>query len=441
MKLMRDGILTKFKKMNLLRIILINICFLTFIVGTYFTAIVLFKIPTSLAISLSYFLSQISGFLTILYILTTILLVRLLSTRLKKKAWISRIILIFGISLALLNSLPLLTTPYSIQNAENEFNIAYGSEWRSEIPNQIESYMSPTQFNFYDYFLGFPIKNCNVDVDVLYYDNDGIRLYFDTYYPISDGSKLPGNNSVIIKIHGGSWQFGDKSLGNVLVLNKYLAAQGYIVFDIQYGLLDAGGSSFIPTPEYVRGNVTLSDMVYQIGNFTKKLEAEYASIYNANLNSVYFMGGSAGGYLTALCGLGYNDPYFAGNFSHALTLKGIIPIYPPNFASRYFDNEPLSRLISGNPTSNPTAFAKFTPSNLVDAGDPPALIYQGLRDDLVSLDNAEAIKAALISNGIDCMLLTFPFAAHASDLIVGNSYSQVWVYYLERFLYMSQFSS
>jgi len=433
--------LTKFKKINILKVILINICILTFIVGIYFTAIVLFKIPTSLAITLSYFLSQISGFLTILYILTTILLLKLLSTRYKKKTWISKIVLIFGFSLALLNSLPLISTPFSIQNAENEFNLAYGSDWRSTIPNQVESYMSPTQFNLYGYFLGFPIKDCNVDVDVLYYENDGLRLYFDAYYPKGDGSKLPGNNSVIIKIHGGSWQYGDKSLGNVLVLNKYLAAQGYVVFDIQYGLLDAGGSSFIPTPDYVRGNVTLSDMIYQIGNFTKRLENEYAPIYKANLNSVFIMGGSAGGHLTAVCGLGYNDPYFAGNFSNALNIKGIVPIYPPNFATRYFDDEPLTRLIPGDPLSNPTAYAKFTPSNLADAGDPPALIFQGLRDDLVSLDNAETIKSALNNNGINCLLLTFPFAAHASDLIVGNSFSQVWVYYLERFLYISQQSS
>ncbi|MCJ7651612.1 MAG: alpha/beta hydrolase, partial [Candidatus Lokiarchaeota archaeon] len=308
----------KFKKMNILKIILINICLLTFIVGIYFTAIVLFKIPDSLAITLSYFLSQISGFLTILYILTTILLVKLISTRYKKKAWISKTILIFGFSLALLNSLPLISTPFSIQTAENEFNLAYGSDWRSTIPNQIESYMSPTQFNFYGYFLGFPIKDCNVDVDVLYYDNDGIRLYFDAYYPKGDRSRLPGNNSVIIKIHGGGWQNGDKSLGNVLVLNKYLASQGYIVFDIQYGLFDSGIPSFIPTPDHVKGNFTLHDMVYQIGNFTKLLETTYASTYNANLNSVFIMGGSAGGQLTGVIGLGYNDPYFAGNFSSAI---------------------------------------------------------------------------------------------------------------------------
>ena len=270
--------------------------------------------------------------------------------------------------------------------------------------------------------------DCNVETDVLYFDADGVKLYFDVYYPKGVYSDLPGNGSVIIKIHGGSWQAGDKSIGNVLVLNRYLAAQGYVVFALQYGLLDSGSSSYIPTPDNVKGNFTLHDMVYQIGNFTKLLETTYADTYNANLNSVFIMGLSAGGHLTGVIGLGYNDPYFAGNFSNALNIKGIVPVYPPDFSPSY--------LLPGNSSSNPLAFEKFTPSNLADANDPPSLIFQGLRDDFVSLDNAERIKSSLNNEGVDCLVLTFPFAAHASDLIVGNSFSQVWVYYLERFLYI-----
>ncbi len=376
---------------------------------------------------MSYFITQITGFLMFLYIPTTLLLLKLTHKN-HFKNWNRISILIIGLLLTVLNALPLLSVPVSIQTAETEFNVAYGENWRSNIPQNVDNYFLPTQFNLYNYFLGFPHRDCNVETDVLYYDADGIRLYFDVYYPKGVYSDLPGNGSVIIKLHGGSWQYGDKSLGNVLVLNKYLATQGYIVFDIQYGLFDSGGSSFIPTPDYVKGNFTLHDMVYQIGNFTKLLETTYADTYNANLNSVFIMGGSAGGQLTGVIGLGYNDPYFSGNFSNALSIKGIVPIYPPDFAPSF--------LLPGDSSSNPLAFEKFTPSNLVDPSDPPSLIYQGLRDDLVSLDNAERIKSSLNNEGVDCMVLTFPFAAHASDLIVGNTYSQVWLYYLERFLYL-----
>ena len=431
------GNLNKPTLLKFLKLLLVILSFSTFIIGIYFTTVLLIPINDGISSSLSYFIAQISGFLMFLYLITTILLVKLIPTN-KRKSLVKKCILVFGLVLTFLNALPLITTPISIQTAENEFNVAYGEDWRAQIPSSADSYFLPTQFNLYNYFLGFSHRDCNVETDVKYFDNDGFQLYFDVYYPKSTTTQLPGNNSVIIKIHGGGWQFGDKSLGNVLVLNKYLAAQGYVVFDIQYGLLDAGGSNFIPTPDYVRGNLTLHDMVYQIGYFTKQLETTFASTYNANLDSVFIMGGSAGAHLTGVIGLGYNDPYFAGNFSNALNIKGIIPIYPPNFADPYFTYEPLSRLIPGDPQSNPLAFEKFTPSNLADVNDPPAIIFQGLRDDLVPLINAETIKSALNVNGVDCMLLTFPFAAHASDLIVGNSFSQVWVYYLERFLYLEQ---
>ncbi len=423
------GILNKTKSVKYLKHFLRLLCYLTFLVGILFTIILLFPISNALFMAMSYFVSQITGFLMFLYLPTTLLLLKL-SHKKRFKNWSRLSILVVGLLLTGLNALPLMSVPVSIQTAETEFNAAYGDNWRDDIPLTADNYFLPSQFNLYNYFLGFPHRDCNVETDVLYYDADGILLYFDVYYPKGVYSDLPGNGSVIIKIHGGGWSAGDKSLGNVLVLNKYLAAQGYVVFDIQYGLFDTGSTSFIPTPDYVMGNFTLHDMVYQIGTFTKLLETTYADTYKANLNSVFIMGGSAGGQLTGVIGLGYNDPYFSGNFSNALTLKGIIPIYPPDYAPPF--------LLPGNSSSNPLAFKKFTPSNLADPSDPSTLIFQGLRDDLVSIDNAERIKSSLNIEGVNCLVLTFPFAAHASDLIVGNTYSQVWLYYVERFLYLEQ---
>ena len=420
------GNLNRKATLRILKVFLKGLCYATLLVGILFTVVLLIPIRNGLFISISYFITQITGFLMFLYLLTTILLLKL-SIRKRTRNWNRIAISTIGLSLTIINALPLIITPITIQTAEQEFNTAYGIDWRGQIPPDVESHFLISQFSLSSYFLGFPHRDCKIETDILYYDADGIQLYFDVYYPRDSNRALPGNNSIIIKIHGGSWQFGDKTLGNVLVLNKYLAAQGYVVFDIQYGLYDAGGSSFIPTPDYVKGNFTLHDMVTQIGNFTKQLESTFAGQYHGNLDSVFIMGGSAGGQLTGVIGLGYNDPYFAGNFSTALSIKGIVPIYPPDFAPSF--------LLPGEPS---LSFEKFTPSNLVDSSDPPAIIFQGLRDDLVPLSSPLAIKNALVSNGVSCMLLTFPSAAHASDLIVGNSYSQVWVYYLERFLYLQQ---
>jgi len=44
--------------------------------------------------------------------------------------------------------------------------------------------------------------------------------------------------SALIRIHGGAWVGGDKGFANMMQVNKYFAAQGYTVFDVQYGLTD-----------------------------------------------------------------------------------------------------------------------------------------------------------------------------------------------------------
>ena len=84
---------------------------------------------------------------------------------------------------------------------------------------------------------------------------------------------LPGANSVIIRIHGGGWTTGDKRIGNMPLMNRYFAAQGYCVFDIQYGLNNKSGVSFLQgmSSETVRGNYSINDMVRHVGLFCQIL--------------------------------------------------------------------------------------------------------------------------------------------------------------------------
>jgi len=439
-----------------LRIVLKIICYLTLILGVYLSIILFYPIGAISEVFV-FIIPQIGGFLIILFLLTILLLLKLTPkikkveinredlsgfiNKLKNKNYKRRIIVIVGFSIIFLNSLPLITTPIAISNAELEFEDAYGSNWREKIPKEIESYFLQSQFNLAYYFLGIPQKECNIDINIKYYeDNDlGIELYFDVYYPKATKRELPGHNSTIIKIHGGGWTQGDKSIANMLWVNKYLAAQGYIVFDIQYGLLDNGEKTYLPTPDYVRSkDITLHDIIYQIGNFTKQLALKWAEKYQARKDSVFIMGGSAGGHLTGVVGLGYNDLYFAGNFSEDLTIKGIIPYYPANDAEKHFTSGKRDDLIPGDPDSNPLAFEKFTPSNLVDENDPSGIIFQGLQDRLVNYQESRDIEKAMENEDLRCLLLEFPFAHHANDFIASSNFQQIFLYYLERFLYLEQ---
>jgi len=451
---------TKQKALNFLKIYLKITCIITLAIGILFTIVMIYPLG-GIFDTIAMGIAQVSGFLLFLYLLTTILFLKLTPKKkiqyklkrtddvnfigpgIRQKNMTRNVIIVIGLSLVIVNSLPLLLTPLSIQNAEAEFEDAYGENWRDDIPDHIKSFFLPSQFNLIHYFLGVPSRECNIDTDIEYYsegkegDDDYLSLRFDVYYPKATKRELPGHNSTIIKIHGGGWVQGDKSIGNMLTINKYLAAQGYIVFDIQYGLLDQEGTKYLPTPDEVKGDFTLHDMIFHIGYFTKQLEHKLVDRYQCRLDSVFVMGGSAGGHLTGVFGLGYNDDYFKGNFSEALTIKGIVPYYPANDAEFYFTGD-LDDLIPGDPDSNPLAYKKFTPSKLADKDDPSALIFQGLQDGLVPLKNSKDIEEALEAEGVNALLLTFPLAAHANDFMINNNFAQVFLYYLERFLYLEQ---
>ena len=118
------------------------------------------------------------------------------------------------------------------------------------------------------------------------------------YPPITE-SVLPGQNSTIIRIHGGGWTTGNKGLDNMMQMNKYFAAQGYCVFDIQYGLNNESSilaSLKFITPLNVQGNFSINDMVSQIGSFCQFLTVHQAD-YGVNLSSVFILGGVGWGQL------------------------------------------------------------------------------------------------------------------------------------------------
>jgi len=446
--------LNKDKALTRVKITLKVLCILMFGLGIFFTISMLYPL-TMISVILAVGIAQVSGFLIFLYLLSTVLLLKLTpklrARKIKReeerapnqlimqKNILRKVIVVIGLGLVFVNILPLIFTPSAIVDAENEFADVFGENWRDKIPEEVELYFQPSQFNLFNYFFGFPQPDCNIDRDITYLDlGNGKYFNFDAYYPKETSRQLPGNRSIIIKIHGGAWTAGDKSEFHTLWINKYLAAQGYIVFDIQYGLLDvADAFDMLPTPKNVLGNYTLHDMIYHIGYFTKIVEDQLIDRYNANNGSVFIMGGSAGGHLTGVVGLGYNDPYFAGNFSSALNLKGIIPMYPANDAKHVASGD-RETLIPGTPETNPLAFEKFTPSKLTDANDPPALIFQGLNDWMTPPTNSRTIELNMESSGVDAIVLEFPFASHANDYITSNNFAQIWLYYLERFLYLEQ---
>ncbi len=400
-----------------LKIVLAGICFSTLMGGVYLSRLLLFP---GYGVSFVFgIIPQFAIAFAFIFLSATFLLIKTISRRNWRKVFHYGFA-ILGLTLTIILLLPLFFVPYSINLMEGNFASSFGSNWRSNIPAEVESqYFMGSQFSFPEHFLGIAPKDCKIDIDKEFYSGEGIRLHYDAYYLEGGGDDLPGKNSIIIKIHGGSWRYGDKGFANMMQVNKYLVAQGYVVFDIQYGLKETEGG-IIPTPDYVLGDFDIEDMIRHIGIFTQNLINNYSKLYNADLSSVFVMGGSAGGHLTCTTALAIASGSYNHIFGSGITIKGMVPIYPANNYSGLPGRDEFQKPENYFITS--TTF--------------PCFIFQGMNDlgcALVSQDIKDKYSEA---GNDDCAILWLPFAGHANDLYFSGHYNMLFMYYLERFLYL-----
>ena len=407
---------------KILKIILMLFCYFFLLIGIFFVIITLLGAETGvISGAIGLIVAEFDLFFVFIFLSITVFVLKLKD---RKKSPISfYAVVIIGIFISGVFMAPLCLTPYSVYSADKSFTDAFGSNWKSKIPTYVENtYFLKTPFSIPEYFLGMITNNYEVIEDIQFYDAEGINLCFDVYMPKVNGSNLPGNNSVIIKIHGGGWTQGDKGLADMMQVNKYLAAQGYVIFDIQYGLYDSG-SEYLPTDEEVLGNFDIDDMVRHIGNFTRFL-AIHSDNYSANLDSVFVSGGSAGGHLTCATALGIDNGSYSTIFGDNLTIKGYIPFYPANGHSEY---------------KNITGAIEFVHPDdyLIKSDSPPCLIFQGTGDGLVHPSISQHLKDMYNAKGNDeCAIIWLPLAGHANDLYFSGYYNQVFLFYMERFLYL-----
>lgn len=118
--------------------------------------------------------------------------------------------------------------------------------------------------------------------DVLYASEDGVPLHADVYLPCQLHSRpLP----VIVWVHGGAWQFGDRRLGPDL--SRFFAARGFAMVSIDYRL---STQALFPAP--VRDVKTAVRWLRTV-----------SSSYGLDADRIGLWGSSSGGHLAALAAL------------------------------------------------------------------------------------------------------------------------------------------
>ena len=408
---------------EIIKKIIITSTWIGLCIGAFCAFITIFGVFEFVTTQIAVFSSQYGVFLSFIFLANTIILIKLKKGRWNRKKF--RRVALTGLLVSFSLLSPFILSNINAISAEVNFSKAFGQNWQQEIPTETNEYFLHTSFSTAGYYLGTPPKDCIVIENVLFYDNESIKLYFDVYMPLKRGENLPGQNSTLIRIHGGGWVSGDKGGSNMVQMNKYFAAQGYIVFDIQYGLYDSTITALdLNTPNNNKGDFNIDDMVRHIGEFTKYL-SENAELFGANLDSVFFSGSSSGGHLASAAGLALASGNYTNFFSQNITLKGIIPFYPSNGQMVYFG-------IDGSDEFK-------NPEKLIGTDSPPCLIFQGTHDVLTYFGISRNFRASYLSKeNVNCAIIWMLLGGHTSDFYFSGHYNQIFLYYMERFMYLHQ---
>ncbi|MCH8612050.1 alpha/beta hydrolase [Arsenicicoccus dermatophilus] len=222
----------------------------------------------------------------------------------------------------------------------------------------------------------------------------------------------PGVHPLVVFVHGGAWQMGDKALLDgtghsigVEHLRDVLLAQGYAVASVNYRL-----SSQAPFPA----------QIHDVKAAIRHLRGE-ASRLRIDPERIAVMGESAGGHLAQLAGLlgptrtrtgGADLEGSLGRPGGSSAVKAVVAMYgvadlPHLLADRTAAGCPPSDLgpetaLLGVDPSTPAGAARGTlasPLHHVHPGAPPMLLLHGRQDCVVPMAQSQRLSQALTRAG------------------------------------------
>lgn len=192
------------------------------------------------------------------------------------------------------------------------------------------------------------------------------RQRLDVYAPKRTGAPHP----VIVFLYGGSWSSGTRT--GYGFVGRALASRGFVVAIPDYRLVPE-----IRYPAFLQDNAAAVRWV-----------RAHAAQVGGDPDRIVIAGHSAGAYNAAMLAL---DPRWLGADRQAV--RGWIGLAGPyDFA---FD-QPATRAAFGH-VADP---AETQPLRHAGAGDPPALLLTGDKDDLVRPRNSDVLAARLAAAGV-----------------------------------------
>ncbi len=212
----------------------------------------------------------------------------------------------------------------------------------------------------------------------------------DVYLP---ATRSTTDTKVMIMIHGGAWNSGDKVDFNEYVDSLKKREPTYAIFNINYRL--ANISDLFPAQEL-------------------DIKAAVEFIYNKRQeykisDKFVLVGASAGAHLALLQGYKYSTP---------VKPKAIIDFFGPTDLIDMYNNppnalvQPLLVAVTGvTPTVN-TLYMQSSPINYITSQSPPTMILHGGTDIVVSPSQSVLLNTKLQSAGVIHQYFFYPTEGH-----------------------------
>lgn len=241
----------------------------------------------------------------------------------------------------------------------------------------------------------------------LEYNRAGDRkLLLDLYLPAEESKEpLP----VIVWIHGGGWNAGDKSHCRLVGY----ASRGYAVASVGYRL----------SPEAV-----FPAQIHDCKAAVRWLRANAAK-YGLDPDRIGVAGSSAGGHLAALLGTSGGMKELEGegaNLEHSSRVQAVCNYWGPTdllIVGKEPGHDPpsslkdaVAALLGGPIDENKEKAVLASPVTHISKEDPPFVIVHGECDSTVPAIHADVLREALEKAGVEVTCLVVKGAEHGFDI-------------------------
>jgi acetyl esterase/lipase len=240
--------------------------------------------------------------------------------------------------------------------------------------------------------------------DLVFADHDGTKLVGDLYLP-KGRSKAP----VLVAVHGGEWQVGNKQFYRYWGL--FLARAGYAVFSIDYRL---GKPGMYPAA------------IYDVKAAVQFVRAK-AGEYDLDPDRIGLIGDSAGAHLASLVALAgdqFNSAYRDdANASVTANVKCMIGFYGVYDMHAQWSHDLITRpndkvvekFLGASPMQNRRVYFDASPISYatIDRNALRILLIHGTNDDIVDAETQSgAFLTALTQSGFFVRRIVLPGAGH-----------------------------